>query len=101
MQRRRVLSDVLVLDLDNSRLRGPLDGAQGLAFLSGYLARIGAVLALQVEMLADGVFKQSHGEARLPGDDSGARLQAYSAARGSRGDFSARTVRFLPVRLAW
>jgi hypothetical protein len=58
------------------------------------------VLAFQVEVLANGVFKQSHVAQPTRGSRRG-KAQAYSAATGSRGCFSARTVRFLPARLAW
>ena len=58
-----------------------LPGAERLLFLARDILRIGSVLALELEMLADGVVEESHGR-RLP--------SAYSAL----------TVRFLPDRFA-
>ena len=58
-----------------------LPRAERLLFLARDIVRIGSVLALELEMLTDGVVEESHGR-RLP--------SAYSAL----------TVRFLPDRFA-
>ena len=54
------------------------------------LARVGAVAPLELEMFLDRVVEQSHG----------AQTLATQAAIYSWGEASARTVRFLPARLA-
>lgn len=69
-------------------LRLAANGAERIALLGGYLARIGAPAALQIEVLPDGVVELPH------------RAGSYSALPTPTGATRPRTVRFLPVRLA-
>src|SRR4051794_46060 len=114
---RVVLVGVLAGRTLAGRLRGvAADGAQRLALLAGHVARVGAVPAPELEMVADRVVQQSHRAPTLaggrgcldrpatggpgagrwpPGRRAGARQVA-----GTGACQAASTVRFLPVRLA-
>ena len=65
-------------------------GAQRLVLEARDLAGVGAVAPLELEMFLDRVVEQSHGVTN----------PTTQAAIYSRGEPSARTVRFLPARLA-
>ena len=66
-------------------------GAERLVLEAGDLAGVGAVAPLELEMFLDRFVEQSHG-APNPSDGT-PRLYSW-------GEASARTVRFLPARLA-